>query len=82
MLDSSFILQGHFVVATGWTLTDKTAAVTAYDPVTNSWQALTDVPSARTSATGRAVSGGRYVICCGSAGGTSTSDAWIANPVP
>ena len=81
MLDSTFVLSGHVVVATGWTTTAKTAAVTAYDPATNTWQAMTDVPSARTSATMRAISGGRVVLCCGSAGG-STSNGWIGVPAP
>ena len=81
MLDSSFVINGHFIVATGWTVTAVSSAVTAYDPATNTWQSMTSVPIARTSATGRAVSGGRYVICCGSAGG-STSAGWMANPAP
>ena len=44
---------------------------------------MTNVPVARTSATARAISGGRYIVCCGSAGGTGTTTAaWMANPAP
>jgi N-acetylneuraminic acid mutarotase len=81
MLDSSMVIDGRFVVASGWTTTAQTAAVTAYDPVTNTWSSMTDLPLARTSATVRAISGGRFVYCCGSAG-ISTSSGWMGTPAP
>ncbi|MDX6230173.1 MAG: hypothetical protein QOI76_3563 [Frankiales bacterium] len=81
MLDSSMVIDGRFVVASGWTTTAQTAAVTAYDPVTDTWSSMTDLPLARTSATARALSGGRFVYCCGSAG-ISTSSGWMATPAP
>ncbi|MDX6242824.1 MAG: hypothetical protein QOE76_547 [Frankiales bacterium] len=81
MLDSSMVIDGHFIVASGWTTTAQTAAVTAYDPVTNTWSSMTDLPLARTSATVRAISGGRFIYCCGSAG-ISTSSGWMGTPAP
>ncbi|MDX6203076.1 MAG: hypothetical protein QOJ83_2576, partial [Frankiales bacterium] len=57
------------------------ASVTAYDPGTNTWQSWPDVPQARTSATAKSISAGRFVFCCGSAG-TSNSNGWLASPAP
>ncbi|MDX6204973.1 MAG: hypothetical protein QOF39_1030 [Frankiales bacterium] len=79
VMDSSFVLNGRLIVAGGWTITSVSPSVTAYDPGTNSWQAWPELPQARTSATVRSVSAGRFVFCCGSAG-SSNSSGWIASP--
>jgi hypothetical protein len=55
------------------------AAVAAFDPATGTWQTWRDLPQARTSALAKALSGGRFVYCCGSAG-TSNADGWMATP--
>ena len=79
VMDSTFVLNGDLVVAGGWTTTNVSAAVLAYDPVANTWASWPNLPEARTSTTVKGISGGRFLFCCGSAG-TSASTGWIANP--
>jgi N-acetylneuraminic acid mutarotase len=79
VMDSTFVVGGRLVVASGWTTSSVSAAVTAYDPAAGTWQTWPDLPQARTSATAKSLSDGRFVYCCGSAG-TSNSDGWIATP--
>jgi N-acetylneuraminic acid mutarotase len=79
LMDSTFVLDGHLVAAGGWTTGQVSSAVEAYDTASNSWAEWTPLPEARTSTTVKALSGGRIVFCCGSAG-TSNATAWIAVP--
>ncbi|MDX6213372.1 MAG: hypothetical protein QOF82_2459 [Frankiales bacterium] len=81
VMDTTFVLGGRLVVVGGWTTTSVSASVTAYDPGTNTWQSWPDAPQARTSATAKSISAGRFVFCCGSAG-TSNSNGWLATPAP
>jgi N-acetylneuraminic acid mutarotase len=79
VMDSTFVLDGMLVVAGGWTKTSVSAAVLAYDPESGAWTTWPDLPEARTSATAKSLSGGRFMFCCGSAG-TSSSTGWMALP--
>ena len=54
-------------------------AVLVYDPATNAWTTRTRPPAGANVGNGKALGGGKFLFCCGSAG-TSTSDGWIATP--
>ena len=79
VMDSTFFLDGHLVVAAGWTTTNVSAAVLAYNPATATWAAWPNLPEPRTSTTVKGLSGGRIFYCCGSAG-TSSASGWIGVP--
>ena len=77
VMDSTFVLNGRLVVAGGWTTSSVSAAVTAFDPASGTWSTWTPLPEARTSSTAKAISGGRFLFCCGSAG-SSSATGWLA----
>ena len=58
---STFILNGRLIVAGGESAPNRSLRnVIAYNPSTNSWSALTDLPSARTSPVAVALNGAIY----------------------
>jgi hypothetical protein len=58
---STFVLGSRIVVAGGETDHEApTASVAAYDTLTNTWQTLTPLPSARFSGAARAIEGVLY----------------------
>lgn len=72
MSSSTFVLNGRIVVAGGETdHNDATASVIAYDPLSNTWDALTSLPAPRFSGAAGAIDGVLYFT-----GGSNTTTTY------
>lgn len=78
---STFVLGGRLVVAGGekgtsvpWQF-ENTAEVSAYDPATDRWSALTPLPEPRRSGIAGALPAGRWIYS-----GGSSNKVWSASP--
>jgi hypothetical protein len=75
VMDSTFVLAGRLLVASGFTTSDYSAKVEAYDPAARVWSTLTPLPVARSSAFAKPLTGQRYLY-----GGGGPATAWLASP--
>ena len=76
---ATFVYAGRLVVVMGTTQERlRTTEVIAYNPVTDSWEQLTNMPKARSS-TVAGVIGGKIVLATGSLWGVPLDTTWIGS---